>query len=104
MKNLLQIMSLIKAGTGLLLSRELSKVDATIEKEAENFEKLLASIHDEENSAYSDLRKNLYSQQSLKEFIVISEILGKPKASAQMIQKKYKLKRCKPNGTVRFET
>jgi hypothetical protein len=55
------------------------KVDKTIEKEAERFEQLLAQKQDEENSAWRDLSKNLFSSSSLKEYIVFSEILGKPK-------------------------
>jgi hypothetical protein len=55
------------------------KIDKTIEKEAEKFKQVLEGRHDEVSYALGDLRKNLYSPQSLKEYIVISEILGKPK-------------------------
>ena len=55
------------------------KVDAAIEQEAERFERMLADRNKEVPYPFDDLRKKLYSPQSLKEFIVFSEILGKPK-------------------------
>jgi hypothetical protein len=55
------------------------KVDAAIEKEAERFERMLAERNKEVPYPFDDLRKKIYSPQSLKEFIVFSEILGKPK-------------------------
>ncbi len=54
-------------------------VDAAIEKEAERFERMLADRNKEVPYPFDDLRKKLYSPQSLKEFVVFSEILGKPK-------------------------
>ncbi len=54
-------------------------VDAAIEKEAERFERMLADRNKEVPYPFDDLRKKLYSPESLKEFIVFSEILGKPK-------------------------
>ncbi len=56
-----------------------AKVDAAIEKEAERFERMLAERNKEVPYPFDDLRKKLYSPESLKEFIVFSEILGKPK-------------------------
>ncbi len=54
------------------------KVDATIEKEAEKFERMLAERYEEEYYTFRGLRKNLYSTQTLQEYILITEILGKP--------------------------
>lgn len=59
--------------------KRVPKVDAAIEKEAERFERMLADRNKEVPYPFDDLRKKLYSPQSLKEFIVFSEILGKPK-------------------------
>lgn len=60
-------------------NRRIPKIDKTIEKEAEKFEQLLTNLHEEEKFNFEGLRKKLYSPQSLKEFIIYSEILGKPK-------------------------
>lgn len=59
--------------------KRIPKVDAVIESEAQNFERMLAEREKEENYAFGDLKKKLYSPESLKEFIIFSEILGKPK-------------------------
>ena len=54
-------------------------LDATIEKEAERFERMLADRNKEVPYPLNDLRKKLYSPQTLQDYIVVSEILGKPK-------------------------
>lgn len=54
------------------------QVDSTIEKEAKSFERWLEDQKVEDYS-YSDISKNLYSPQSLREYFIFSEILGKPK-------------------------
>lgn len=55
------------------------KVDSKIEKEAEQFEQLLANLDKQEDSSFIELRNNLFSPQSLRESIIMMEILGKPK-------------------------
>jgi hypothetical protein len=59
--------------------KRIPKIDKTIEKEAEKFEHMLESIHEEGNFSFRELTERLYSPQSLKEFIIFSEIIGKPK-------------------------
>ncbi len=54
-------------------------VDAIIEKEAERFERMLADRNKEVPYPFDDLQKKLYSPQALQDYIVVSEILGKPK-------------------------
>lgn len=56
-----------------------TKINSTIEKEAENFEHILESLHREEDFPLGEFREKLSSTQSLREFIIMSEILGKPK-------------------------
>ncbi|HSD63467.1 MAG TPA: hypothetical protein VLB50_06695 [Ignavibacteriaceae bacterium] len=55
------------------------KINSTIEKEAENFEHILESLHREEDFPLGEFREKLHSMQTLREFIIMSEILGKPK-------------------------
>ncbi len=54
-------------------------VDSAIEREAERFERMLADRNKEVPYPFDDLRKKLYSPQALQDYIVVSEILGKPK-------------------------
>ena len=54
-------------------------VDAETEKEAEKFERMIADRNKEPVFPFKDLRKKLYSPETLKDFIVVSEIIGKPK-------------------------
>jgi hypothetical protein len=54
-------------------------IDAAIEKEAEKFERMLADRNKEIPYPFNELRKKLYSPETLQEFVVVSEIIGKPK-------------------------
>jgi len=54
-------------------------VDAAIEKEAQKFERLLANRNKEVPFPFNELRKKLYSPETLQEFVIVSEIIGKPK-------------------------
>lgn len=55
------------------------EVDASIEKEAEKFERMLAERNKVVPYPFDDLRKKLYSPKTLQDYIVVSEIIGKPK-------------------------
>jgi hypothetical protein len=59
--------------------KRVPKIDKTIEKEAEQFEQMLESMQEEEEFDLTGLQKKLYSVESLKEYMIFSEILGKPK-------------------------
>jgi hypothetical protein len=50
-----------------------------IEKEAEKFEQILAERNKEVLFPFDELRKKLNAPESLKDYIVVSEIIGKPK-------------------------
>jgi hypothetical protein len=54
------------------------KVEPAIEKQAEEFRKLLEERKSEENIYKSKIKERLKNPQSLKEYVLISEILGKP--------------------------
>jgi hypothetical protein len=54
-------------------------VDAVIEKEAEKFERMLAERNKVVPYPFNELRKILYSPKTLQDYIVVSEIIGKPK-------------------------
>jgi hypothetical protein len=56
-----------------------ASVDDTVAKEAEKFERMLAERNKVVPYPFNDLRKKLYSPQSLQDYIVVSEIIGKPK-------------------------
>jgi hypothetical protein len=56
------------------------KVSSKIEEEAQKFEMFLNKEEKFDRLAYITIRERLKHPQSLKEFMVISEILGKPKA------------------------
>ncbi len=62
-----------------IVESELIMVDSKIEKEARDFEKLL-NPRQEENKLVGAIREKISDIQTLKEFIVFNEILGKPKA------------------------
>lgn len=53
--------------------------NALIEKEAERFEHILAEREKEVLFPFDELRKKLYAPETLKDYIVVSEIIGKPK-------------------------
>ncbi len=55
------------------------KIDSTIEKEAEQFEHILENLDKAEDSSFIELRNKLSSSELLKDYIVMMEILGKPK-------------------------
>ena len=56
------------------------KVSSKIEEEAKQFEKFLNQEEKFDKLAFNTIKQRLKHPQSLKEFIVISEIIGKPKA------------------------
>ncbi len=62
------------------LADQRKKVTSKIEEEAQKFEKFLNREEKFDRLAYITIRQRLRHPQSLKEFMVISEILGKPKA------------------------
>ena len=55
------------------------KVDIAIENEARKFEQMLADRNKEVPYPFKDLREKLYSPETLQDYIVVSEIIGKPK-------------------------
>ncbi len=55
------------------------EVDTAIVKEAKKFEQMLADRNKEVPYPFKDLRKKLYSPETLQDYIVVSEIIGKPK-------------------------
>jgi hypothetical protein len=59
--------------------KRVPEVDATIEKEAEKFERMLAERNKTVPYPFDELRKKLYSPRTLQDYIVVSEIIGKPK-------------------------
>lgn len=54
-------------------------VDSVIEKEAEKFERMLAERNKEAVYPLNELLEKLYSPGTLQDYIVVSEIIGKPK-------------------------
>lgn len=54
-------------------------VDPAIEKEAEKFERMLEDRNKEAVFPLNELRKKLHSPETLQDYIVVSEIIGKPK-------------------------
>lgn len=55
------------------------KIDSKIEKEAEEFEHILENLDNQEDSQLIEFRNKMFSPQSLRENIIMMEILGKPK-------------------------
>jgi hypothetical protein len=55
------------------------RVDSRIEKEAEQFEHMLENLDKQDDTWSTELRNKLFSPQSLRENIIMMEILGKPK-------------------------
>ena len=53
-------------------------VDASVEEEAKRFERMLAEREIESAFPLSELRKKLFSPETIKEYILVSEIIGKP--------------------------
>lgn len=62
------------------LAEERKKVDSKVEEEAKRFEKFLNQEEKYDKAALRTIKQRLNHPESLKEFIVISEIIGKPKA------------------------
>ena len=62
------------------MAEERKKVNSKIEEEAKSFEKFLNQEEKLDSIILKTTKERLKHPQSLKEFIVISEILGKPKA------------------------
>jgi hypothetical protein len=60
--------------------RKKPKVDASTEKRADSFKKLLEKKRTGTNVYNLKIRDTLKNPQSLKEYILISEIIGRPKA------------------------
>jgi hypothetical protein len=60
--------------------RKKPKIDASIEKRADSFKKLLEKKSTGTNIYNLKIRDTLKNPQSLKEYILISEIIGRPKA------------------------
>jgi len=54
------------------------KVEPTVEKQAEKFRELLERRESEQSIYKSKIKERLKNPQSLKEYVLISEILGKP--------------------------
>ena len=54
-------------------------IDAKTEAEAKNFEKVLAGLH-KKSTAQSEFRRKIKNPTTIKEYVIFSEILGKPKA------------------------
>jgi len=60
--------------------RKKPKIDSSVERRAESFKKLLEKKRPETNIYNLKIRDTLKNPQSLKEYILISEIIGRPKA------------------------
>lgn len=63
----------------LSLENPKAKIEAKIESNAAAFEKVLAG-HRKQKAAISEFNRKLKNPSSVREFILFSEILGKPKA------------------------
>ncbi|MGE5811037.1 MAG: hypothetical protein ACM339_06010 [Ignavibacteria bacterium] len=62
------------------IKKKKPKIDASIEKRADSFKKLLEKKRTETNIYNFKIRDTLKNPQSLKEYILVSEIIGRPKA------------------------
>ncbi len=62
-----------------VVQTELRQIDSRIEQEAQNFEKVL-NQKQEEDLYLAELKEKLNSPEIFKEYFVVSEIIGKPKA------------------------
>lgn len=62
------------------VKEQLAKVDSTIEKQATEFEKRLKRRKSEASEISKKIRKRLQSPGTLKDYIIISELMGKPKS------------------------
>ncbi len=56
-----------------------TEVDSKTEEEAERFVKVLSEL-DKKSAPQSEFRKKIQNAKSIKDYIIFSEILGKPKA------------------------
>lgn len=56
------------------------KIDSSIEVQAKKFEQLLSKKTVTDRMEIKNIRAKLKQKQSFREFIIVSEILGKPKA------------------------
>ena len=54
-------------------------IDSKTEAEAKNFEKVLAGLH-KKSLAQSEFRRKIKNPTTIREYVIFSEILGKPKA------------------------
>ncbi|MEO8232790.1 MAG: hypothetical protein ABI638_10940 [Ignavibacteriota bacterium] len=66
-------------GRKSVLQKQSRKVDAKIEAGAKEFEKVLAGPQ-KQRAAVADFNRKLKNPSTVKEYILFSEILGKPKA------------------------
>lgn len=60
--------------------KKISRVDSKIEKQAAVFEESLKKAEHQESIHYSPVKSRLKHPATLKEYVIISEIIGKPKA------------------------
>ncbi|HED06291.1 MAG TPA: hypothetical protein ENI61_06380 [Ignavibacteria bacterium] len=63
-----------------LVSKSIRKIDSQIEKDTENFERVVEHQMDTVDTSTIDIKSKLRDINLQKELIAISEILGKPKA------------------------
>lgn len=62
------------------IKRKTSKIDSSIEEQAAKFEKLMQQKGSAASEINKKIKKRLGDPGNLKEYIIISEIIGKPKA------------------------
>ena len=62
------------------IKRKKAKIDSSIEEQAAKFEKLLQEKGSAASEINKKIKKRLGDPVNLKEYIIISEIIGKPKA------------------------
>jgi hypothetical protein len=65
---------------GTKIARKIPKIDSKVAERAERFEKLLRKKHEPDDKFVKIIRQKLANPRSLKEYIVMSEIIGKPKS------------------------
>ena len=63
-----------------VIREQSGKFESNINEEAARFEEMLAKDQQVESRLMKSVKDNIHNPQSLKQYIVISEILGKPKA------------------------
>jgi hypothetical protein len=62
------------------MKRKVQKIDSKVTERAEQFEKLLKKKPVKEDRFVKIIKERLNNPKSLKEYIIISEIIGKPKS------------------------